>query len=202
MTALWSSPHCGHNPSLWIIKIPQVHPGWLLLLSLLGEIISPWLSEKFCILLLQIASLTSDDSLTVMETCYRTLIANIFLVSSSSLLDSDLHFYSGCTDDDGCQANASWASTATVRAHWAHLRDLRRNLAFALHTLFQAQFAAFWLPSRNQRKYCSWGRIQLSVLSSSPLAGWVKRQLSTVHHFFNYSEVNIKAAAKVSWCFW
>lgn len=106
--------------------------------------------------------------------------------------DSDLHFYSGCTDDDGCQANASWASTATVRAYWAHLRDLRRNLAFALHSLFQAQFAAFWLPSRNQKKYCSWGRIQLSVLSLSPLADWLKRQPSTVHHFFNYSQLSIK----------
>lgn len=38
------------------------------------------------------------------------------------------HSYSDCADDDGCQANASWASIASVHAHWAHLRDLWETL--------------------------------------------------------------------------
>lgn len=63
--------------------------------------------------------------MTLIGTCYGELPAAVW--SSQPFhwaAASGLHFYSDCADDGGRQGNASWTSIASVRAHWAHLRDL------------------------------------------------------------------------------
>lgn len=45
-----------------------------------------------------------------------------------------------------------FTSTASVCAHQAHLRDFWETLPLPHRTLFQAQFAVFWLPSRDLRQ--------------------------------------------------
>lgn len=82
------------------------------------------------------------------------------------------HFHSECADDGGCQANVSWTSTAPV-CTLSPLKGLMRNLASALHSLFQAQFAAFWLPSKDQRQILCGGK-PVHFASSSQLADWRK----------------------------
>lgn len=76
---------------------------------------------------------------------------------SPSAADSGLHFYSDCADDGGRQANASWTSIASVRAHWAHLRDLWETLPLPSILYSRLNLLPSGRLPRIRSKYCTRG---------------------------------------------
>lgn len=114
--------------------------------------------------------------------------------------DSELHFYSDCADDGGRQANASWTSTASVRAHWAHLRDLWETLPLPSILYSRLNLLPSGCLPRIRGKYCRGETSSLCFLLS--VGRPAKKQPDTVHRLIYYSGLSIKALARASQSFW
>lgn len=189
------------NPSFQTIRLPQLHPEWQLLLSPLNHIISPWLTVKFLSLLFNIKSIMGDDSVTLIETCCLLLLDQHHLNQLSPwAADFGPHFYSDCADDGGRWANASWTSIASVRAHWAHLRDSWETLPLPSILYSRLNLLPSGCLPGIRGKYC---RGETSSLCFIQLVGRLaKKQSDTVPPLIYYSRLSIKALARASESFW
>lgn len=117
---------------------------------------------KLLSLLFNMKSITGDDSVTLIETCYRELPAAVRSTHRLHQLspwaaDAGLHFYSDCADDGGRQSNASWTSIASVHAHWAHLRDLWETLPLPSILYSRLNLLPSGRLPRIRGKYCRGG---------------------------------------------
>ena len=81
--------------------------------------------------------------------------------------DSELHFYSDCADDGARQANASWTSIASVRAHWAHLRDLWKTLPLPSMLYSRLNLLPSGCLPKIRGKYCRGETSSLCFIQSS-----------------------------------